>query len=66
MVRKEKERNVGTTYEMGWLVVVADGSRLCWPQSDCDDDDGTDLPGVGRRAWRETVVERETATKIGV
>ena len=50
---------------MGWLVVVADGSRLCCPQSDCDDGGGADLPGVGRRAWGERVVEREAATKIG-
>jgi hypothetical protein len=45
-----------------WL---SDGSRLCCPQSDCDDGGGADLPGVGRRAWGERVVEREAATKIG-
>ncbi len=47
-------------------MIVADGSLVYCPKSDCDDGAGTDLPGIGRQAWRECVVEQEVVTKIGV
>jgi hypothetical protein len=66
VVRKKRKWNIGLTYQVGWLVTVADGSRLCHPKSDCNDGGGADLAGVRKWEWWETVVEQEVVTKIGV
>ncbi len=66
MVRKKRKQKIEPTYRVGWLAIVADGSRLCRPKSDCDNSGGTDLAGVRKREWWEMVVEREIVTKIGV
>ena len=64
MVREESEWKIGETYGEGWIVIVADGSPVCCPKSDCDGGAGTDLPSVGRWAWWECVIERETGETV--